>query len=103
MERCKFKEEKGCKEISTKVDVRYFWGKTFVLGNITGISKKCMCIKSKYRFPVNSNIDLFLKNKEQMIDALVTVRNYKKVIFRNDTMCVEVLNPSQEYSCFVES
>jgi hypothetical protein len=103
MESCKFKEEKDCKEISTKVDVRYFWGKTFALGNILGISKKCMCIKSKYCFPVNSNIELFLKNKKQIIDIFATVRSYKKANFRNDTMCVEVLNPSQEYSYFVES
>jgi hypothetical protein len=100
---CEFKENKGCKEIFSKVDVRYFWSKIFALGNITGISKNCICIKSKYCFPLNSNIELLLPTKRKVIDILATVRRYKQVKFLNDTMCVEVINPSQTYSCFVRS
>jgi hypothetical protein len=103
MEGCEFKELKGCKEISSHVDAQYFWGKTFALGKVTGISNKCMCIKSKYCFPVNSNIALFLKIKGKVIDTLATVRQYKQVNFLNDTMCVDVINPSQAYSGFVKS
>jgi hypothetical protein len=97
---CEFREDNGCKEISSKVNVRYFWGNTFALGNVTGISKNCICIKSKYCFPLNSNIELLLPTKGKVIDILATVSRYKQVNFLNDTMCVEVLNPSQTYSGF---
>lgn len=100
---CTFKKDKGCNDICSKVKVRYFWGNTFDLGNVTGISKNCMCIKSNYCFPLNSNIELLLPTKRKVIDVLATVRRYKQVKFLNDTMCVEVLNPSLTYIGFVES
>lgn len=103
MSMCTFKKDKGCNEICSKVNVRYFWGNTFALGNVTGISKNCMCIKSKYCFPLNTNIELLLPIEGKVIDILATVRRYEQVKFLNDTMCVDIFNPSQEYSDFVSS
>jgi hypothetical protein len=103
MKNCEFIGKRDCTKIFSKVNVRYLWGNTFDLGYVTGISKNCICIKSQYCFPLNSNIELLFPTKGKVIDILATVRKYKQVKFLNDTMCVEVLNPSQTYSGFVES
>ncbi len=103
MKGCTFRGEKECKELSTEVDVRYFWGKLIACGHVTGISKQCMCIKTKYCFPIHSNIELFLPAKRNVIEILATVRSYKQVKFLNDIMCVEVVKPSWEYSAFIDS
>lgn len=103
MEVCALKVEKGCKEISSSIDVRYFWGKLIAFGHVTGISKKCMCMKAQYCFPVNSNIELLLPTKHEIITIAATVRRYRQINFRNDIMCVEVLQPSRKFSDYIDS
>jgi hypothetical protein len=103
MENCEFIGKRDCTNISSKVDVRYFWGNMLALGNATSISKSCVCINTMFCFPLNSRIELLIPFKRKVLEILARVSTYKHADSLYDTMRVEVLNPSQEYSDFVDN
>lgn len=103
MENCEFIGKRDCTNISSKVDVRYFWGNMLALGNATSISKSCICINTKFCFPLNSRIELLIAFKKEVLEILARVSTYKHTDSLYDTMRVKVLNPSQEYSDFVDN
>lgn len=103
MEDCKCIGKRDCTSISSKVDVRYFWGNMLAVGNATSISKSCVCINTKFCFPLNSRIELLIPFKRRVLEILAKVSTYKHTDSLYDTMRVEVLNSSQEYSDFVRS
>jgi hypothetical protein len=102
---CEFKEKKGCNDCkgmsSIVVDVEYFWSKKITIGNIENISKCCMCINTKYCLPLDSKIELFIPFKRKVLSMLARMSRYKHIDSLNDTMSVEVLNPSTAYLDFV--
>jgi hypothetical protein len=100
---CNFSREADCKKLSSKVDVKYFWGKNLAFGNITDISKQCMCISTKFTFPLNSKIELLIPFKSKVFSVLSRVSGYEHTNSLYDNMSVEVLNCSQEYLEFVNS
>ena len=100
---CEFEGEKGCKKTSLKVKARYFFGNTLVLGNITNITDSCMCIATEYCIPLNSIFKMLLPFKKKVLDVPVIVNRYEDAYRHHDTMSVEVLNPSKEYTDFVGS
>ena len=100
---CEFKGEKGCKKTSLKLNAGYFFGSSLALGNITDISKSCMCINTRYCMPLSSMIKLFLTFKRNVLDISVKVNKFAHLNRLHDIMSVEVLNPSKEYIDFVDS
>ena len=101
MEDCEFGRERYCNKISLKVDARFFWAKMLALGDVTGISKNCICINTRFCFPLDSLIELFLPFKRKVLDLSVRVDKFRRKNSIHETMCVEVLNPSKEYLDFV--
>ena len=101
MEDCEFGRERYCNKISLKVDARFFWAKMLALGDVTGISKNCICINTWFCFPLDSLIELFLPFKRKVLDLSVRVDKFRRKNSIHETMCVEVLNPSKEYLDFV--
>jgi hypothetical protein len=100
---CELKEDYDCKKLSSKVEVRYFWSKTLALGNITDISKSCMCINTDFCFPLNSRIELLIPCRRNVLAILAKVSRYEHAGSLYDTMCVKVLNCSSEYSDFISN
>ena len=94
---CKFKSEKHCKEASLKINARYFCGSQLALGNVTNISKNCMCINTMYCIPLKSMFKLFLTFKRKVLDIPVRVSSYTDANSHHDTMIVDILNPPQQY------
>jgi hypothetical protein len=103
MGRCTLSGEFDCQKIPLNVDVKYLWGNRFALGNVTEISKSCVCIYTRFCFPIYSKIELLFPFKRNVITILSRVSGYKHIDSLYDTMHVEVLNPSQEYLEFVSS
>jgi len=101
MEDCGFRREEYCNKISLKVDARFFWANMIALGDVTGISKNCICINTRFCFPLDSLIKLFLPFKRKVVDLSVRVDRLKRKNSLHETMCVKVLNPSKEYLDFV--
>ncbi len=101
MEDCEFRRERYCNKISLKVDTRFFWANMLALGDVTGISKNCICINTRFCFPLDSLIELFLPFKRKVINLSVRVDRFKRKNSLHETMCVEVLNRSKEYLDFV--
>lgn len=83
--------------------VRYFRGNLFTLGNVIGISESCICIKTKFCLPLNSIFELLLPWKRTVLDLPVRVSGFTHSNTLHDTMSVDVVNPSKEYSDFVEN
>jgi hypothetical protein len=99
---CKLKGERDCRKTSLKVDAKYFWSSLLALGNVTDISKSCMCISTRYCVPLNSIFKLFLPFKSKILNIHVRVEGFEQANNNSDTMSVEVLNPSSEYVDFAE-
>jgi hypothetical protein len=100
---CSFAKQTDCKKISSKVRVRYFWGKLFTLGNVIGISKTCICINTKFCLPLNSIFELLLPWERTVLDLPVRVSGFTHSNNLLDTMIVDVVNPSKKYSDFFDN
>ena len=100
---CELKEDYHCNKLSSKVDVRYFWNKTLALGNITDVSKSCMCIDTEFCFPLNSRIELLVPCRRNVVAILAQVNRYSE----RDSLCrvmnVEILDQNREFLEFVKS
>lgn len=97
MDNCWFIGGRDCKKTSSKIEVRYFWGNVLALGNITDISSNCMCINTKFSFPLNSRIELLIPFKKNVLTILARVSRYKHTDSLYDSMYVEVLNQNKDY------
>jgi hypothetical protein len=94
--------DKGdCKKISSTVEARYFWCNKLALGNITDISSNCMCINTKFIFPLNSMIELLIPLKRNVLTIHARVCRSKHNDSHNDSMCFEVSNQGKDYLEFV--
>ncbi len=100
---CEYVNEQACKQTSLKINARYFFGNTLALGDITNITDCCICISTKYCIPLNSIIKLFVPYKTNVLDIPVRVSRYLNRDSLHDVMCVDVLNPSKEYTDFAGS
>ncbi len=96
---CENKDGKGCKKTFSKV--RYFSGSILYSGNVSDISRSCMCFNTKFCFPKHSMIKLQHRhNKTFDLNISVKRSNYINNIHY---LRVEVLNPSLNYIDFVNS
>lgn len=99
---CDLQRVRECKKTSVKVDARYFWGQLLALGNVTHISKHCMCINASYCIPLQSNFKLFLPVQRKVLDIPVKVRGYEDSLSHHDIMSVEILNPPRDFLDYEE-
>ena len=98
---CENKEGKGCKKTFFKVEVRYFSGSILYSGNVTDISKSCVCFNTKFCFPKHSMIKLQHRNNKTF-DINISVKRSNYINNIHD-LRVEVLNPSLDYINYVNS
>lgn len=67
------------------------------------ISEECICISTKYTFPLNSRVELLIPHKSKIMGILTRVNRYEHIDSLYDIMSVQVLNSSQEYLEFKNS
>ena len=103
MKNCEFAGNRSCRRSNLKISARYFLGNTIVLGNITSITDRCMCISTRYTIPLGSSIHLFIPFRKNVLNIPVTVARYLNRERSDEAMCVEVSNPSTEYLEFFNS
>jgi hypothetical protein len=103
MEPCGLTGETGCKKIRMDVDIRYYPDSVLHLGTTEGVSKNCMCVNTRMHFPLNSKIKIVVPFNKDSLNVPVSVNNFLRTNDLNDTMSVEVANPTKEYLEFVDS
>ena len=99
MDTCKLNNGNGCRKISSKVEVRDSSGSLVSSGNVTAISKSCMCVNTNHRIPENSTIKM--RNNKNVLEISVRIER-SQYINCNYKLCVEVLNPPLDYIAFTK-
>jgi len=94
---CEVVNEWACKQTSLRINAIHFFGKTIVLGNITSITDRCMCISTQYCVPVGSSINLLISYRKNLLVVPGTVARYLDREGADEAMCVEVCKSSTEY------
>ena len=90
-----------CREISLKVNARYL-GNKINLGKASSISEICICIDSRYCFPLNSDINLLLPSEGDDLSVYGRVRSTTHNHYISETVSYNILTPSEEYLKYVD-
>jgi hypothetical protein len=73
-------------------------------GTITDLSENGMFVRSqKISLPLDSQFEIRIPLKEEVLNVSVKVNRITKSSGYYDGICVELLNPPQEYLEFVDS
>ena len=70
---------------------------------VTNISEKGLCIKTSMCFPVETQCKISILGKEGVFDIQAFVKRSNKKEGFNETMGLELLNPSRQYREFVNT
>jgi hypothetical protein len=70
---------------------------------VNEISECCMCIDTDCYIPLNSEIELLIPFKKNVLNVSVRVKVHLNTGCQHDVMSIEVLKPSREYLDFVNS
>jgi hypothetical protein len=96
-------EKRALERIPVNVQANFFYGKTMYSGLVTNISQKGMYIKINVCPHFESQFELLLPFKNDVLKVLVEVLRFVNI----DDVCygmgIKVLKSSQEYLEFVES
>jgi hypothetical protein len=101
MARCR--DFRDCKKAPVGIDVIFFCCNSLYSGTVKAFSENCICLNTKFCFPSNSMFELLVPFQRKVMDIHVRVSKFANINNLLDTMSVEVLNPSKEYTDFVES
>ena len=100
---CGLLEKKDCREMQMEIKARLFFGNLLSLGTSSGASKHCMCIHTRYRFPLHSWISLLIPSKNDAVIIPCEISGFSAIDGLHDTMSLEILNPPEEYLELVKS
>jgi|Deesub1362A_J573_1020465.scaffolds.fasta_scaffold14155_2 c-di-GMP-binding flagellar brake protein YcgR len=97
-------ERRKHKRINTQLNVSFYCNETDYDGVITNISEGGMFIRTgKLSFPLESELNIFLRTREKILTIPVKVRWLSKSMDIFDGMGVEVKDHIPEYIAFVNS
>ncbi len=100
---CSLSEKRDCREMQMEIQARLFFGNLLSLGTSTEASKHCMCINTRYRFPLHSWINLLIPFNKDIVNIPCEISGFSKIDSLHDTMSIEILNPPEEYLELVNS
>jgi hypothetical protein len=105
MKNCKRDEKIHCEKLSKKIDTSYFFGNALASGTVTDISEDCMCINTKTCLPLNAKIELLISSHENFLNVSAKIRRVLLMMedSKDNSMTVEVLNPTRKYLEFVNT
>ncbi len=92
----------NCREISFKISARYS-GNKINLGKAMNISETCICIETRYCFPLDSDINLLIPFEKDVLSVYGRVNSITHKHDINETISFDILNPSKEYIKYVDS
>ena len=92
----------NCWELSSKISARYL-GNKINLGKAANISEACICIDTKYCFPIDSELKLLIPFERDVLSVHGRVRSSTHRNNINETVSFSILNPSIEYMKYLES
>ena len=78
-------------------------GNTINLGKASNISEICICIDTRYCFPIDSDINLLIPFERDVLSVYGRVRSITHHNILCETISVDILNPSKEYIKYVYS
>jgi hypothetical protein len=99
---CEGTGERGCKNISSSQNAKYFYGNSLCRGIVINLSKNCLCINTMICFPLNTRFVLFLLLKGEMLKLPVEVKRLDKENGFYNIMGVKLLYPPQNYLEFAK-
>jgi hypothetical protein len=94
---------RDCKKVLASIDVIFFCCNSLYSATVKTISENCICLNTKFCFPLNSMVELLVPFQRKVMDIPVRVSSFAHINTLLDTMSVEVLSPCKEYTDFVES
>jgi hypothetical protein len=94
---------KDCKKTFASIEVILYCCNSLYSGTVKNISGNCICLNSNFCFPSNSMFELLVPFQRKFMDIPVRVSRFAHIDTLFDTMSVEVLSPSKEYTDFVEN
>ena len=94
---CSLSEKRDCREMQMEIKARLFFGNLLSLGTSTEVSKHCMCIDTRYRFPLHSWINLLIPFNKDLMNIPCEISGFLEIDSLHDTMSIEILNPPEEY------
>jgi len=97
MSACCLSEKRDCRKIQMEIQARLFFGNLLSLGTSTDVSKQCMCINTRYRFPLHSWINLLIPVKKDIVNIPCEISGFSAIDGLHDTMSIEIANPPEEY------
>lgn len=92
----------NCREISSKINARYS-GNTIKLGKASHISEICICIDTRYCFPLYYDINLLIPFKRDVLSIYGRVRSITHNNTLSETISFDIINPSKEYIEYIDS
>ncbi len=92
----------NCREISSKISARYL-GNKINLGKAANISESCICIDTKYCFPIDSELKLLIPFERDVLSVHGRVSSSTHRNNISETVSFSILNPSIEYMKYLES
>jgi len=94
-------QNRAFERISADLQANFFCGNTMYSGTVTNLSENGMFVKTRMCFPFDSNLELLIPLKEEVLKVPIKVSRIEKTEDFYDGMGVEVLSPCQNYSEFV--
>jgi len=103
MRTCSLSAKRDCREMQMEIKARVFFGNLLSLGTSLEASEQCMCINTKYRFPLHSWINLLIPYKSDVVNVPCEVSGFSKIDSIHDIMSIVISNPPEEYLELVSS
>jgi len=94
---CSLSEKRDCREMQMEIQARLFFRNLLSIGTSTEASRDCMCIITKYRFPLHSWINLLIPLKKDIVNIPGEISGFSKIDSLHDTMSIEIFYPPEEY------
>jgi hypothetical protein len=96
-------EKRAFKRIPLQIQIKFFSGKTEYLGTATNLSEKGMLISAEVNFPLQKNLEIIIKYKENLFSIPAKITSFKRTGDVYNGIGVKLINPPQEYLEFVDS
>lgn len=97
----KVMQRRAFERIPVELKVRYFLGDTACNGTVINLSEKGMYIDTEIDFPFDSNFELVLPLKDEVMKMSAVIRRVVRSTDGYEGMGIELLNPPDNYLQFV--
>jgi len=94
-------QKRAHERITADLQANFFCGNTMYSGTVINLSENGMFIKTRMCFPFDSQLEILIPLKEEVLKVPIKVSRIEKRENFYDGMGVEVLSPCHHYLEFV--